>query len=321
MRTLHKLTHTILAFVALCLMSVAALAADPGVQGPPVVSDQYPGPILIYNYYNSSTSGTTNSRISITNADDQRGVAVHLFFIESGCSVADSFICLSQNQTMTMFASDFDPGVEGYIIAVATDGNGFFRRNARLLGDEQVRFPDGQIANFGAEALVDGITDISTPADQAAMAQRLAYPLPRVVAVSNMPSIGDGYQIKVAINGGGGDMTGGGARSTGNLFGLVYDELENPYSFNQSGGCFRVLTVGAGSGRGFPATSPRIGQIIPAGAVGWMKFWPTSDVGILGSVFFANSGVAGFNGGRNLHKLTNTVANQTLLIPVFPPNC
>lgn len=334
MRTLHKLTHTILTLAALALMSVAALAADPGNLVPIAqVSDQHTsGTVLVYNVYTSSAANPTaeNTRISITNADDVNGVSVHFFFIDgSNCSVADSFLCLTANQTMTFYASDADPGITGYIIAVATDSAGIprgaftpgeeprqYSDYARIMGDLQVKFASGHTANLGAEAILQTITVYAPLADTAAS---VSFFLPRVLAISNQPSLADGYDVRLIVNRPTGDL-----RTTmdsiGNIFGLTFDELENPFSW--SAGPFGCFLNRSFNNTNFPRTTPRLNNVIPAGSVGWTKFWSTSgDRGILGTVIFLNQSASGYNCGRNLHKLTSTNANQTLIVPVFPANC
>lgn len=325
MRTLHKLTHTILTLAALVVMSAFALAADPGTpyDATWLPSDQMAGNVLVYNIYTSSLANPTaeNTRISITNADDQNGVSVHFFFIDgSNCSVADSFVCLTPNQTMTFFAADADPGVTGYIIAVATNANGVPRPafglegGARLIGDEQVRFANGLSANLGAEALWGVLAAVNPNGDLAA---ELGLFLPRVLAISNQPSLADGYDIRLIVNRISGDMRVA-ADSIGSIFGLTFDELENPYSWTSSAGCQLNRSL---NNTTFPRTTPRINSIIPAGSVGWTKFWSTSgDRGILGAVLFGSTSPSNFTGGRNLHKLT-FAGPQTLIVPVFPSNC
>src|SRR6185436_19230558 len=156
MRTSRKLTHALLALFALVVMSSFAMAADPGLVYPPTseVSDQKQGSVLVYNLYTSgATSGNSqNTRINITNTSTSSGVAVHLFFVAEGCSIADSFICLTATQTATFLASDVDPGVTGYIVAFAADGNGCPLAFNWLIGDEYVKFTTGHAANLGAEA-------------------------------------------------------------------------------------------------------------------------------------------------------------------------
>ncbi len=122
MRTSRKLTHVLFALLALCVMSSFAMAADPGLTVPPSseASDQKAGSILFYNTYTSgATSGNTqNTRINITNTSATGAAFVHLYFVAEGCSIADSYICLTANQTSSFLASDVDPGISGYLVAV-----------------------------------------------------------------------------------------------------------------------------------------------------------------------------------------------------------
>jgi hypothetical protein len=54
-----------------------------------------------------------------------------------------------------------------------------------------------------------------------------------------------------------------------------------------------------------------------------MKFWSTSNFGLLGAALNFNPSTAtspsAFTGGHNLHKLTLQTGSFT--IPVFPPAC
>src|SRR5262245_66534249 len=115
----RKLTSVLLALFALVMMSASALAADPGLLYPPTseVSDQKAGSVLFYNFYTSGATGGTaqNTRINITNTSATSAALVHLFFVADTCSVADSFTCLTPNQTFSFLTSEVDPGVSGYI--------------------------------------------------------------------------------------------------------------------------------------------------------------------------------------------------------------
>src|SRR5262245_37812750 len=116
MRKIHKLTHILLTLLALAIAVSTTLAADPGVTYPTdsEASDLKPGAALFYNIYTSSPTNPNNrnTRINITNISTIDSAIVHIFFVDgTTCSVADSFICLTQNQTASFLASDIDPGV------------------------------------------------------------------------------------------------------------------------------------------------------------------------------------------------------------------
>lgn len=81
----------------------------------------------MYPIYTSdaSNAASQNARLSITNTNPSRTAYVHLFFVDgSSCSVADSYLCLTPNQTAGIMASDVDPGTAGYVVAIATDSGG-----------------------------------------------------------------------------------------------------------------------------------------------------------------------------------------------------
>src|SRR4030095_2758865 len=137
----HTITRAALSLLALVLLTGAALAQDPGVPYPATseASDQKAGSLLYYNAYNSDATNpaTSDTRVNITNTNSFTAVAVHLFFVNgANCQVADSFVCLTENQTATFRASDLDPGTTGYIVAVASTADGLPARFNFLIGDE-----------------------------------------------------------------------------------------------------------------------------------------------------------------------------------------
>ncbi len=79
---------------------------------------------------------------------------MHVFFVEgTSCGVADTFICLTRNQTASFTTSDADPGTRGYIVAVAVNFRGQPINFNFLIGDEYVKYASGHAANLGAEAV------------------------------------------------------------------------------------------------------------------------------------------------------------------------
>jgi hypothetical protein len=247
-----------------------------------------------------------------------------LFFVADNCTVADSYICFSPNQTASFLASDIDPGIKGYIVAVATDFNGCPALHNHLIGDEYVKFSSGHAANLGAEAFsrISNPTCGAGDSDAVLRFDGTDYnKAPRVLAASSIPSRLDGNDTMVIINRVGGWLSTG-AFTTGTLFGLLYDDAESAYSFSITGGC-QVMGSLSDS---FPRVAPRFTTIIPQGRSGWMKIYNNaSDNGLLGAIinYNANAGSqpGAFNGGRNLHKLTLTTGSSMYTIPVFPPSC
>ncbi|QQS46176.1 MAG: hypothetical protein IPM66_20025 [Acidobacteriota bacterium] len=332
MRTSRTLSTFLMTLVALFVISMTALGADPGVQFPAdsEVNDQKPGSILFYNYYTSSATSqlTENTRINITNTNAYYAANVHLFFVADSCVVADAYICLTANQTASFLMSDFDPGFKGYIVALATDSGGWPIAFNYLIGDEYIKTATGHSANLTAEAFAArfegqmpvfsgdsplAVINLNGEADGYNRA-------PAALAVDNIPSRLDGNDTRLIINRVSGNLAIG-ASSLGNLFGLLYNDAENVVSFTISGGCQKVFSINNTE----PRTIPRFESFVPTGRSGWMKLYvPGGSVAILGSMinYNMNAGTQSnaFSGGSNLHKLS-LVPSTSLTIPVFPPSC
>ncbi|MFN7947516.1 MAG: SdrD B-like domain-containing protein [Blastocatellia bacterium] len=287
------------------------------------------GSVLIYPLYSSNTSnpGAENTRLNLTNTSPERIVCVHLFFVDgSNCSVSDSFICLTPNQTVTMTASDVDPGVTGYLIAVTVDClTGCPVNFNHLIGDEYVKLSSGHAANLPAQ-MVQALTPTAnfncSGNDTTATLRfdnQMYAALPRVVALDSIPSLADGNSMRLVLDRIGGNL-GTGLDPVGQVFGIAYSDVENPYSFSFSTGC----QLNKPFDNQFPRTNPRLNQIIPAGRVGWMKLWGTEDAALIGAAinFNASAGTNPqfYNQGHSLHTLTRT-DKATLRMPVFPPTC
>ncbi len=339
MQTSRKLTHAVMALFALVMMSVAALAADPGVAYPAAseASDQKAGSILVYNFYTSASTPTPthNTRINVTNTSSSSSAFVHFFFIDQGCSIADFKLFMSQSLTFSLEVSEYDPGVNGWIIAIATDADsGAPRAHNFLIGDAYIKSPGtgtagGPNANLAAvafSALFEGEYpgfSPDLPATVIVFNGTTGYNrVPAVLAVSNFPSPADQNSTLVIINRVSGNL-GLTLDNVPRLFALVYDDGETPFSSSLAGvtACQKRVILGDAE----PRTAPRLSQIVGPGREGWMKiFSQTGTVPILGAMINFNPNTASrgdvFNGGHNLHHLTLTAAaaSATLTVPVFP---
>ncbi len=291
-------------------------------------SDQSAGSVLIYNVYTSSAStpNTQNTKVSLTNTHPALSSTVHLFFVDGNtCSVADSYVCLTANQTTSFLMSDLDPGTTGYLVAVATDAFGCPINFNYLIGDEYVKFGSGHAANLGAEAY-SAIPGGLVACDQNAVTATINFDgtsydrLAATLALSNIGSRADGNDTLLIVNRIGGNL-GIGAASLGTLFGILYDDSENALSFNVTGGC----QLRSSLTNNFPRTTPRFETFIPAGRTGWLKiFNQTGAIGMTGAAINFNANAASsagaFNQGHNLHHLTLN-SQMSYVIPIFPPSC
>lgn len=316
--------------VSTLCVPVEKIPPGPGPNLPPAsqISDQKSGSVLIFPYYTSDAASPnlTNTRINITNVENQWSACVHLFFIDgASCSVADTYVCLTPNQTASFLMFDLDPGTTGYVVAVQVDClTGCPLNINTLIGDEYVKMASGHAANLAAEA-ISGLPGVRALCDANSSIAEMRFDgvmynqLPRVLALDSIASRADGNDTLLIINRIGGNL-GTGAATLGTLFGILYDDTERALSFQISGGC----QLRGSLSNNFPRTAPRFETFIPSGRTGWLKIFSQFDIGILGAAINFNPNVGAsagaFNQGHNLHKLTLT-ATPSLTIPVFPPFC
>ncbi len=286
-------------------------------------SDQRPGSVLFYNIYTSSSYNTTASDtlIAVTNTSETKDIHIHFYFVDSySCQVADSFVYLTKNQTTRFLASDVDPDVKGYIIAVAVDPNGNPIQHNFLTGSLKVKQTLGPTTGsthsfqMGAIAFAKLNAQIAPPSADGVTANLVfdggasdaSYEqLPGELAIDNFesPATADTRMIIFSPRS---DLFGAG-ESGGRLFILYYDELENSFSAMVGMNCWlqgRLTMV-----RNLPLH-------ITAGQTGWAKivgYRNDARIPLLGSVIRA----AEFSGGHNMHHL-NPFASFTMTIPVFP---
>jgi hypothetical protein len=285
------------------------------------LAGQKQGSVLIYPLYTSTVNtARQDSRFSITNTSPDQTGYVHLFFVDGAdCSVADQFITLTQNQTVSFNASDLDPLVTGYLVAVAVDENGCPRFFNHLIGSVLVKFESGHGANLpavGIASLAGGLrpcaaNDVTTDL----VFDGISYnEIPRTLAMSSIPARADGNQTMLVLTRIGGNLAGVGGSPLGPLYGLLYDDQERSASYTMAGGTCQLRTILTGSSL---RTAPRFEAMVPGGRTGWLKITTGNDEGMLGVML--NQNANGFSQGHVLHALSLSRA-AVLTIPVAPPN-
>jgi len=297
----------------------------------PRVSDQKAGSVLVFPYYNSSPTGTTaDTLIQISNVCNGTSVSggvpnysyLHLFFMK-GCSPADTYACLTPNGSLNILASVYDPGVEGYLIAVAVDANGVPVQNNCFIGSAYVRDDNTGFADsYGAESFWKNTPgSVAVTSGYAAInlngTDYDAAPTQFSVQVQD-PAIADEYVVLASVSGNLGSSLASVSQSG---FGIVYRADETPASFQPqlNSGCLSITLIDAGKIR--VATQNGGYNNFLKDSYGYLKFNVTSPaVGLL----ISRQGAAGqpinrFSGIRTLHK--TQVGSATLSMPVFPPFC
>jgi hypothetical protein len=316
------------------------------------VSENKLGSVLFFNYYTSdAASAQINTRINITNANPTRDIAVHVFFVDGAtCSVADAFICLTRNQTVSFVVSDLDPNVTGYLIVVAIDSQGHPVGFNYLAGDELVVTGTGHRFSLAAVAAARRDGDkgpVASPANSDGVTATMFFDgweydaLPYAMVLDSFPSqvggIGAGIaDTRLYIYSPLSDLMTGGPAFSGSIFFIVRDDQENSFSGQLALECFlasdkqRITSI---------RTSPNINTIVPSGRTGWAAFYAFGNRTIVcntsgDTVSLANvplmgatatkigSGTTTVYGGHNLRYATTFNApGYSITIPVFAPNC
>ena len=307
------------------------------------ISSSKPGSVMFAGLFSSAATGDTNqnnTRVNLTNVHPTLNVVVHLFFVDGAtCAVADSFLCLTANQTTSFFMSDVDPGTTGYMMALAVDGPAGFAGGHNtgcpisfnyLIGNANIKFTasprrDIDLETESVASEFGSPVPTCNPNDPFAELYFDGSPrgfnqLPRVLALDNIPSRAEGNDTFLMLARVDGNWATG-IRPIGTVFGLLYDDAENVFSFNLNVG---TCLLRSSLNNNFPRTTPRFENIIPAGRSGWMKLWTASEAAIVGAMHNRNdnstSTSGAFEGGHNLHVL-RLLPSAVITVPVFPPSC
>jgi hypothetical protein len=307
------------------------LLADVSANRP---SDQKAGSVLVFPYYTSASDGSfskSDTLIQISNvcngAATSAGVPnysfLHLFFMNgSNCSPADTFVCLTPNGSIQIKASDYDPTLTGYLIAVAVDAQGRPTQNNCFIGSAFVRDDtNGVIDSYGAEAFwkyTPGSISAAVGSSAAINLNGVDYdgaPVQFSAQVQD-PALADEFVVLASVNG---DLGTALSSTTQTGVGVLYRADEAPASFQPQigAGCFSVTAVDKTKIRIVPGNL----DTFLKDSYGYLKFNVSSPaVGLLISKQGpANQAGNRWSGIRTLHK--TAVGAATLSAPCFPPFC
>jgi hypothetical protein len=275
--------------VLFCLAGIAL--------GQSSLSDLKPSSVLFFNKYTSNPSSPQlqDTQINVTNVNPNEGISVHMFMVDgSTCSIADFYLGLSENQTASFLASDFDPGIQGYIVGIATAG-GPTQFNY-LIGDEFIREQDGKLANLQAV----GFAKIS-PGNVVGNGEGTAVLLfdgieydqfPVVLGASSFNSQVT-HSTNLALYSPMSNLMVGNPTNT-TVFTLIYDDNENPFSTTVRVPCYIQTPL-----LNFRITGGNVNTIVPVGRTGWIRLNAINRP-LLGAILTRGPV---FNGGHNLHPI------------------
>jgi hypothetical protein len=223
---------------------------------------------------------------------------------------------LTPNQTVSLLSSEIDPGIEGYLIAVAVDSNGCPFKFNSLIGNEFVKTDSGFRGGLVAESYkaLQQITPCSFTDSVATLLFDGAFyeKMARVIAFDGLINTSYNDSIMMVINKIEGNMTAQ-LDPIRRLNGLLHNDKAEPYSFTLPGSRNQLKFMLTDSDL---RLTPRYNSII-ANGTGWLKLFTVDSETISGAIF--TKGISGFTGARNITRLL--LESTQITIPVYPPNC
>lgn len=301
--------------VDLDLLAVAAAA---------IVGDSKPGSVLFFNRYTSSASNPAreNSTINITNTSSTTTAYVRLFLVSgTTCQTTEIQLCLAAQETASFLMSDFDPGVKGYAMAVATDSQGHPTQFNWLTGNVVVKQTasntpgayssvlsaialakrkDGAIANVGgvAEMAFDDVNYDRLPG-------QIAFDsVPSQVAAANLTVLSVYRPLAdfSAIPSAAVQLSGWSKNSSG---------IVTTSAGNVNSTCFSDVLMST-----FRLQPTVINQFVPSGSTAWFAASTNDLQPLMGAQF--NSGE--FNTGNNARPLSFS-SEYKIRVPVLAVTC
>jgi hypothetical protein len=290
-----------------------------------IIGDQKPGSVLFYSRYtsNASNPGRENTTFNITNTNPAESVFVRVFLVDGvTCQTDEIQICLAARQTARYSLSDLDPGVRGYIVAVATNQQGQPIQFNWLTGNAVIKQPGNNI-----------IGSYSTLLSALAVAKRNAGAVTPTGGQSEMIFDDTNYDRlpgQIAFDGVPSQSGGSNAtnlsfyRPTSTLAGAPSNISIQVTAWGQDGDG----TIATASGNtatacysdvalsNFRLTPRTINQLLPAGTTGWLAASASDTLPLLGVQL--NSGE--YNSGNNGRALTFSTEYR-IRVPIVPVTC
>jgi len=290
-----------------------------------LAGDQKPGSVLFFSRYTSNASNATreDTTFNLTNTNPASAGYVRLFLVNAAtCQTAELQLCLAAQQTVSFLMSDIDPGIKGYVIAVAVNLQGEPVQFNWLTGNAVVKQPGGNIGASYA-ALLNAVAVAKRKEGNVANTNGLAEMvfddvnydrLPAQIAFDGVPSQAAASNATIlsfyrpvsdltgAVPSASVQVTGWGKNNQGQVISSAG---------NLSSACYSDVALGT-----FRLQPTPVNQLLPAGTTAWFAASSTDLLPLLGAQF--NSGE--FNSGTNARPLSFT-AEYKIRIPVSAVTC
>ncbi|MGH9843105.1 MAG: hypothetical protein ACREEM_30575 [Blastocatellia bacterium] len=297
-----------------------------GVSSASLLGDQKPGSVLFFSRYTSNASNPPreDTTINLTNTSPAASIFVRLFLINGAtCEPQKVEICLAAQQTVSYQMSDLDPGIKGYVVAVATNQLGEPIQFNWLTGNTIIRQSAANIGGpftsmVGAIAIAkrkEGELKPGQNNEAEMIFDDLNYDrLPLQSAFDGVPSqVNAANATLFAFYRPLANLGGGPANATVQITGWGRNELNQVVTSNGSvsTACYNDFAVSQ-----IRLLPTPVAQLLPSGATAWFAASTSDSQPLLGVQL--NSGQ--FNSGGNARALSYA-AEYRIKVPVSVVTC
>jgi hypothetical protein len=254
------------------------------------------GSVLVFNYYNSSSStpATNNTRITIRNNHETDSIGVSLFFVKGsdGTVTPYKIPLITAKSTEFILLNSLLPDQEGYAIAVATDSDGWPVNFNYLTGMASVKLPTNHKGKTEAIA-IRSLRDFTPEPPAVVTALNFDGVDYERIATTNLltglPSMYDGNNSILVLNSIFGNTTTRIDPFSDHMF-QIFDDAEDLFVVSTTGNGVKSQLKNTISAT-YPPTTPPMPYVISAGRSGHMII--SSSTGFLGS--FLNYSTGGWS--------------------------